>query len=89
MHRCVLNNEAIGLTYVVCWLAYQEVDQVEVCGIYAELGTRYLKSSAAAAIWQIKQRGTAVYRFLNENVASLLVLAYKTMGAAACRCRYF
>ena len=46
----------------------------------AELGTRYLKSSAAAAIWQKKQRRC---RYLNKKVVPLPLLAYKTAAAAA------
>ena len=48
----------------------------------AELGTRYLKSSGAAAIWE-KSSGAATCRYLNKKVAPLPLLAYKTAAAAA------
>ena len=53
-----------------------------------ELGTRYLKTSGAAAIWQ-NSSGAAAYRYSNKKVAPLPLLACKTAAAAACRCRYF
>ena len=48
----------------------------------AELGTRYLKSSGAAAIKQ-KSSGAAAYRYSNKKVAPLPLLACKTAAAAA------
>ena len=48
--------------------------------LFAELGTRYLKSNAAAAIWQ-KSSGAAACRYLTEKVAPLPLLAYKTAAA--------
>ena len=55
-----------------------------------ELGTRYMKSSgaAAAAIWQKKQRRCRL-SLLKKKVAPLPLLACKTAAAAVCRCRYF
>ena len=48
----------------------------------AELGTRYLKSSAAVGIWQKKQRRCR-FSLLNKKVAPLTLLAYKTAATAA------
>ena len=53
-----------------------------ICVCLPELGTRYLKSSAAPAIWQ-KNSGAAACRYLNKKVALLPLLAYKTAAAAA------
>ena len=47
-----------------------------------ELGTRYLKSSGAAAVRQ-KSSGAAAYRYSNKKVAPLPLLACKTAAAAA------
>ena len=49
---------------------------------HPELGTPYLKSSGAADIWQ-KSSGAAACRYLNQKVAPLPLLAYKTAAAAA------
>ena len=46
------------------------------------MGTRYLKSSGAAAIWQ-KSSCAAAYRYTNKKVAPLPLLACKTAAAAA------
>ena len=50
--------------------------------LFAERGTRYLKSNGAAAIWQ-KSSGASAIRYLNQKVAPLPLLAYKTTAAAA------
>ena len=57
---------------------------------HPELGTRYLKSSGAAAgaICQ-KSSGAADCRNLNKKVAPLPLLTYKTAAGAAYRRRYF
>ena len=55
---------------------------IKAC-VQPELGTRYLKSSANAAIWQ-KSIAAAAYRYLNKKVAALWLLACKTAAAAAC-----
>ena len=48
---------------------------------YTELGTRYLKSSGAAAIWQKKQRRCRLS--LLKKVAPLPLPTCKTAAAAA------
>ena len=35
--------------------------------LFAELGTRSLKTSGAAAIWQKKSSGPAAYRYSNKK----------------------
>ena len=61
-----------------------QVDLVKGCKP-PKLGTRYLKSSgaAAAAVRQKKSSGTAAYRYSNKKVAPLPLLASKTAAAAA------
>ena len=50
--------------------------------MYAELGTRYLKSTALPLFGK-KSSGAAAYRYSNKKVAPLPLLACKTAAAAA------
>ena len=50
--------------------------------LWPELGTCYLRSSGAAAIWQ-KSSDAAACRYLNKKVAPLQLLTKKTAAAAA------
>ena len=51
--------------------------------VRTELSIRYLP------LFGRKSSGAAAYRYLNEKVAPLPLLAYKTAAGASCRCRYF